>query len=973
MKVNLEDILRDTSIDSLPQDWQIGDFARFSSKKCLFSFQQNALQNALKALWLFYAGDTKNNNAPRSEREGKKHLYQQYARHYYASGSQTKELDKILNKNNVKNLREYFAEYSEDFPIIEGKVSFEHFTNMMSFWMATGSGKTLVIVKLIELLGKLIKAELIPRKDILFLAHRDDLLQQFSRHVDEYNSYNVSAKINLVKLRDYEQVKLENPLSYYPNAVNVFYYRSDLISDEQKENIINFRNYDNNGKWFVLLDEAHKGNKGESKRQTIYSILARQGFLFNFSATFTEAIDQIACGYNYNLAKFVENGFSKHIYVSDRSIEGFKEENDFSALEKQKVVLKSLLLYTYINKHYESIKKLKSGLYHKPLLLTLVNSVNLNKEAASKAPDLKMFFSELEKIAMQLDNSLLDEVKTTLAEELSKVTYLFEDDKEQFIFDKKLLKGLTHNDILQAVFNASKPGKLEVLKIPENNKELAFKLQTSDKAFALIKIGDTAKWAKELLTGYEFVEKMENKSIFAQLNKDDSDINLLMGSRAFYEGWDSTRPNILLFINIGTNKIAKKFVLQSVGRGVRIEPQADKRKRMRFLQADNLSNEQEFALVKNYISSIETLFIFGTSYENLLDVIGTLNNQKTEFNLGDDLIENEMMNGKELYIPLYKVSQSTLAESKGKFRYSISERDLSLVTKFMQKLDDRILLMMHDELMPNSLQIVTNSLSSDDEQKKHYRTSDEVASLGKPETLSTRVLEFFGKKNQDFDKLEKLGKEIVHFKHIKFNLPNRIKDIKEKIEQVNRYKKSAQLSFDYGSDLNIKYLANHYYLPLLVSERDKIKHLTHIIDVPSEIKFVGKLEKSVSELDNNFDWWMFSKLDETLDNIVIPYFNPDKNDMANYHPDFIFWFKKEDLYNIVFVDPKGTFYTDYQHRLDGYKNIFEEGNEVTVFTHNNLKVKVFLFFFTENIGAVSNAYKSYWMENISDLIDKTTS
>ena len=31
-----------------------------------------------------------------------------------------------------------------------------------------------------------------------------------------------------------------------------------------------------------------------------------------------------------------------------------------------------------------------------------------------------------------------------------------------------------------------------------------------------------------------------------------------MGSRAFYEGWDSNRPNVMNFINIGSRD-AKKF------------------------------------------------------------------------------------------------------------------------------------------------------------------------------------------------------------------------------------------------------------------------------------------------------------------------------------------------------------------------------------------------------------------------------
>ncbi|HTW92369.1 MAG TPA: hypothetical protein VMH22_11740 [bacterium] len=56
-----------------------------------------------------------------------------------------------------------------------------------------------------------------------------------------------------------------------------------------------------------------------------------------------------------------------------------------------------------------------------------------------------------------------------------------------------------------------------------------------------------------------------------------------MGSRSFYEGWDSNRPNVANFINIGVGTDARKFILQSVGRGVRIEPLQGRRQRLKFL------------------------------------------------------------------------------------------------------------------------------------------------------------------------------------------------------------------------------------------------------------------------------------------------------------------------------------------------------------------------------------------------------
>jgi len=70
------------------------------------------------------------------------------------------------------------------------------------------------------------------------------------------------------------------------------------------------------------------------------------------------------------------------------------------------------------------------------------------------------------------------------------------------------------------------------------------------------------------------------------LNKDNSSINILLGSRAFYEGWDSNRPNVMMFINIGIGD-SRKYVLQSIGRGERIEPLKGMRKRLRFLANEN--------------------------------------------------------------------------------------------------------------------------------------------------------------------------------------------------------------------------------------------------------------------------------------------------------------------------------------------------------------------------------------------------
>ncbi|GIW23192.1 MAG: hypothetical protein KatS3mg068_2199 [Candidatus Sericytochromatia bacterium] len=50
------------------------------------------------------------------------------------------------------------------------------------------------------------KENQIPEKDILFLTFRDDLLEQFKKHIDEFNSLG-KIKINLYNLKEYDSVK----------------------------------------------------------------------------------------------------------------------------------------------------------------------------------------------------------------------------------------------------------------------------------------------------------------------------------------------------------------------------------------------------------------------------------------------------------------------------------------------------------------------------------------------------------------------------------------------------------------------------------------------------------------------------------------------------------------------------------------------------------------------------------------------
>jgi len=1014
MKLYLQNIVEDISFENLPAKWQGFDFSRFSKDKTLFDFQKQGLQNALKVLWLYF-----------KDREANKQSFF----NLYQTNDFSESFDYDLKKREGKKTAKYLLEYDKDYPAINSKIPFAYFINRMSFWMATGSGKTLIIVKLIELLGKLIAEKELPARDILFLAHRDDLLDQFKNHVEEFNSFNFETKINLKNLRDYESVKRENALPFTKNEITVFYYRSDLISDEQKEKIVNFRNYDNNGKWYILLDEAHKGDKEDSKRQILYSILSRNGFLFNFSATFTDPRDFATCAFNFNLSRFVEEGYGKHIYVSSAEISAFRlpaprfrqagGQEEFSPIEKQKIVLKTLLLLTYINKYFEKIRKVVNTpstsadtplqeannspfqkgwqpkadgvIYHRPLLLTLVNSVDVEES------DLELFFRELEKVAKnEIRADLLKEAKEELVQEFSNHPK-FEFEELECVIDADLISKLDYQDILRYVLNAKTAGKIEVLKIPGNRNELIFRLMTAEKPFALIKIGDISGWLKDKLEGYEINESFENESYFRRINRDDSDINILMGSRSFYEGWDSNRPNLILFVNIGVGSDAKKFVLQAVGRGVRIEPQKNMRKRLQNLFNAKLVTEELFDKAKNLILPIESLFVFGTNAENLKEIIATLNAEKQDKNLGEAFILNPEAQKHLLLVPVYKNSERIFAEEKDPQKYPVSCEDFDITSQFYKILGDKVAMVKYD----CEVKVLRKAKESFAEKERYYDFG-ERNSLFEPELILGRIFDYLGVKSREFDKFKELEDEIVHFKKVRFSDGEKYEEIKNKIKAVSDYtKKQKELDRQYGKiprkeyerqmslfeqagnfemknqKIKIKYLANHYYLPVIVSETEKIDYINHIINVESEKIFIEQLEKYLAEPDNiftQFDWWLFSKLDQTLDEVYIPYYNPKENNIANFKPDFIFWAQKDRLYLILFVDPKGTEHADGYRKIDGYSKIFEIGEQKVSksFSYDDgliINTKLLLKP-RRGIAEVLESYKRYWFDNFIDFANK---
>ena len=1035
MRIYLQSMVEGIPDSMLPQAWVDHDFGFFSHTKRLYDYQQQALRNALKALWKYYwrvespltpalspltkGGEGKGSGGIHTTRQLNQKFWQ-----WYLDNGLSEDLTiqlKPLKPELADLLREYYADYID---ARTGKIAYEAFINRMGFWMATGSGKTLVIVKLIELLARLRRLGEVPPCDILFLTHRDDLIEQLKRHVDEYNASHSDTLIVLYELKEYAAVKRERRSLFQDNEIAVFYYRSDNLSDEQKEKIVDFRNYDNDGRWFILLDEAHKGDREDSKRQHIYSILSRNGFLFNFSATFTDPRDIATTVYNFNLSEYIRRGYGKHLLVLKQELRPFKDKEDYSADEKRRLVLQTLILLAYVRKVRERIESLltpslsprtigeegagsvespltlplspltkgvegkgSGGIqYHRPLMLVLVNSVN------TEDADLELFFRELEQIARQgVDPQLWQTAKGELWQELGqKPNFLFEEERVKV--DPSIWNSLSPDDLCRYVFNASGWGEIEVLVRPSNRQEMAFKLKTADRPFALVKIGDISAWLKEKLSGYEIAERFDDESLFAHLNADDSDINILMGSRSFYEGWDSNRPNVICYINIGTGTDAQKFILQSVGRGVRIEPIKNKRKRLLPLYNAGEVEQNLFQRLKDAVQPLETLFIFGTNRSALQTVLENLQKERTaeKWQTLDVFDVNPEAKKVCLLIPVYKPASAPRAQQNLIAKFEIARDELNALQAFVQGADDRVLLALTDA-EPKQVKVLRGAL------QQNSLFTNNGRQYGDLRRLLRRVVDYLGVTPEEVDELKPLEDEIRHFRHITVSLED-ISELEEKVKRVKDYptqvKEVRELygkvspeeyeqrsraircekEFSHkGKRITIKHIARHYYLPIVLSEDGKSDYIRHIIKTESEVKFIKDLEAYLSQPNNKFQqfgWWFFSKLDESLDEVYIPYYDPKTNRMARFKPDFIFWLCKDSRYWIVFVDPKGTEHADYQRKIDGYREVFCENGKPRVFHHCGKDVTVHLFIAVQDVSRVPEKYRAFAFDKVETLIGK---
>ncbi|GAA7664429.1 DEAD/DEAH box helicase family protein [Helicobacter pylori] len=921
------------------------DFKSFDSNKELLDYQQQALINAFRMLIAYF----------RDFKGSKKEFYAFYQEHYsFANCDFTnKKLNSLLKSH---------------FKVENHCVSFENFINRLAFYMATGSGKTIVIIKLVELLSVAIRMGLIPKKNIMFFSANENLIKQFEKEIEKYNrGKDFSKQIDFKNLKSITHKDFHRAPKGFFEKIALFYYRADLMNDEEsKENLLNYKDYWDNGENYVILDEAHKGNKSESKRQAIFSLLSLKGFLFNFSATFTEESDLITSVYNLSVGEWVKLGYGKEsVLLKKNNLNAFKDLKDLNDREKEIALLKALLLLG-MQKRYKT-----EGYFHDPLMLVFTHSVNVENS------DAEIFFKTLARVIENDDGNDFLKAKEDLLEEIKDPEFLFSDDKDKDykveVF-KEGLKSMDFKGLKEEVFYANS-GHIEVIINPKNNQEIAFKLNTSDKVFCLIKIGDITEWICEKLKSVKVVSRnlsFKEESYFSQIDR--SSINILVGSRTFETGWDSTRPSVILFLNIGLDDDAKKLVKQSFGRGVRIESVKNQRQRLAYLDIDEAIKKD----LKPNAAMLETLFVIPTNHASLEAILKI---QKESENRGESrgswreiTLEKTPIEHK-LFVPCYRKEPTSITELPENASFKMSEKNFKDLKEYFNLMSEKHFILKHEIYDPKDYEQLKKMIQKAHVKKVstwHYKDLDYMISEIKGKLYPNQKVP-----KDEFNALD--NEKIVHFKRIKVKadkqeaLIKTIQEVKEhapldketlrkkiaqgEIDPYDTDKHKQDKTFEVG-DAELLKLKEHYYTPLIKAKN--CDWLKHVVKVKSEIDFLQELQdqETIKTLQENYDFWAFSKIDEHLDNLFIPYIGENATE-RKFFPDFIFWLQKGGTQIICFIDPKGTEHTSDIRKADVYKPFKDK-----VFSSKddpNFKIKVVLKFYGDK-DKVPDDYRHYWVK-----------
>jgi len=447
--------------------------------------------------------------------------------------------------------------------------------NKLAFWMATGSGKTLLmhinILQYRHYLAKHGRSKELNRT--ILLTPSEGLSVQ---HLEEFELSGIGAEI------------FSKDGSSLFAGRNVEIIEVTKLKDESGDKTVAVEAFEGNN--LVLVDEGHRGTSGKETGQwlTKRNQLCEEGFSFEYSATFGQAVkasgskvlDRIYSKcilFDYSYRYFYRDGYGK-----DYRILNLAEDKD-EEIRRKYFAACLLAFYQQLKLFKDKESSLKQFLLEKPLWIFVGGSVT--KTVSQKD------MTDIEDICVLLNNFISNrETTVEYLDGFLKGRSGLLDEKERDIFSAsyKYLSILSltaeqvYDDILNLLFNASTRGSLHIENLKGTDGEISLKIADNE-PFGVINVGDPSKLCKILDDHSEFnvIDRDFSESLFHNLKESASTVNILIGSKKFMEGWNSWRVSTMGLMNVGKNEGSQ--IIQLFGRGVRLKGKDFSLKRSRQL------------------------------------------------------------------------------------------------------------------------------------------------------------------------------------------------------------------------------------------------------------------------------------------------------------------------------------------------------------------------------------------------------
>ena len=516
-------------------------------------------------------------------------------------------LDKYYNDKYrfLNELNTFLEEFNN-----ENKTEIKPFTEenlkKLAFWMATGSGKTLIMhINYWQILKysqkKWDNIILITPNEGLSEQHRKELeLSGIPHKVYDGNKKNSETKDKEIFI------------------IDIYKLTEDSKGGGVKLNIGDFK-----GENLVFIDEGHKGQKSEEQTwKKSREKLGKDGFLFEYSATFGQVIGKNkdlleeyakAIIFDYSYKYFYTDGYGKDFYVYNIRAKKEGKKEVYSKEQQNLLLTAGLLSFSEQLEIFEKYKEeLRKYNIEKPLWI-FVGSKVTGKGINSDVIRVIQFLGKITNDESYLKENIQKILKGESGLIDNEGNDIF---KEKFEYIRKKTIDEVVESIYQKIFNGK--GRLELHEIKNADGELGLKTSTTpaEKYFGVVNVGDV-RALKKLISESEIEVKEDHfsSSLFFEINGNDSPINILIGAKKFVEGWNSWRVSNMGLINMGKGEGSQ--IIQLFGRGVRLKGEDYSLKR---------EENPDYKL-----KALQTLFIFGLNADYMNAFLTTIEKEEVDY------------------------------------------------------------------------------------------------------------------------------------------------------------------------------------------------------------------------------------------------------------------------------------------------------------------------------------------------------